>query len=600
MLTRRASRLREYALFALAALAPALAVGVLALRALSNENAAALRETAAGLDAAGERLSLRVHQALSQSEKKLGAARLDRPAPELAHTLNALRPAFATAVVLGADRALLWPAPPRVAEHAAPPKCGALAATLADPTAKGRDAARRALLADCTELRTPTGRWLWPVVALDARSSADAVRIADWLERHAELLSNAQRDATRLALGRLPEPARSRALAALSHDSAARASLVDELGAAGPAKALAAAPDSAGVVTWHAGSTLGALRALGDGRLAGFVVDAASLQRALDQGALGAGPDTHVRVLDGAAEPPPSGHALPTRLSARVPLAPALTLGVVPADPDAVARHAARSRLLLLALALGSTLLAFGVAALLFARLRAARRSSELRTDFVSAVSHELRTPIASVRMFAELLEEERVEPDERREVVDAIARESRRLGETVERLLGFSRMAAGRAVIERQLGSVAAAVAASIDTFEQRHPGLAVERTLDRDVQAPIDAAQIGLAVDNLLENARKHAPDGTPYRVEVARDGRGVAIRVSDHGPGIAPRDQKRIFRPFERADDRLSRATEGSGIGLSLVRHVAGAHGGNASVDSRPGKGATFTLWIPGSET
>lgn len=600
MLTRRASRLREYALFALAALAPALAVGVLALRALSNENAAALRETAAGLDAAGERLSLGIHQALSRSEKKLGAARLGRPTPELARALDAFRPAFATVVVLGADRGLLWPAPPRAATHPAPAKCSELAHTLADPSAKGREAARRALLADCEELRSATGRWLWPVVALDSGSGESATHIADWVERHAGLLSGPQRESIRLTLARLPAPARRRALAALSHDNATRAALLDELAEPAVAQALSGAPDSSGIVTWSAGSTLGALRPLDDGRLAGFIVDAGSLQLAVDHGALGAGAEHRVRVARGAA-PPESGHALPTRLSARVELAPELALTVVPADADVVARHAARSRLLLVVLALGSTLVAFGVAALLFARMRAARRSSELRTDFVSAVSHELRTPIASVRMFAELLEENRVEPGERHEVVDAIARESRRLGETVERLLGFSRMAAGRSVVERELCSVGQAVAAAIDTFEQRHPELpAVERALDADLQAPIDAAQIGLATGNLLENARKYAPDGTPYRVEVERDGRGVAIRVRDRGPGIALRDQKRIFRPFERADDRLSRATEGSGIGLSLVRHVASAHGGSASVDSRPGKGATFTIWIPGSES
>jgi len=109
------------------------------------------------------------------------------------------------------------------------------------------------------------------------------------------------------------------------------------------------------------------------------------------------------------------------------------------------------------------------------------------------------------------------------------------------------------------------------------------------------IDAGQIQLAVDNLLANAKKYAPGGAPYGVRVARDGAGTLISVKDSGPGVARRDQKRIFAPFERADDRLSRATEGSGIGLSLVAHVAKAHGGRAWVESAPGQGATFHLWI-----
>jgi two-component system phosphate regulon sensor histidine kinase PhoR len=212
-------------------------------------------------------------------------------------------------------------------------------------------------------------------------------------------------------------------------------------------------------------------------------------------------------------------------------------------------------------------------------------------------VSHELRTPIASLRMLAELLQQGRVEPAEQPEVFDALARESRRLGETVERMLQFSRMTAGRNAASRVESRLAAVVAASIDTFEERYPEIPrVVRDLDEGVIADVDAGQVRLAVDNLLANARKYAPSGAPYRVTVRRDGEGAAITVADSGPGVARRDRARIFEPFERADDRLSRATEGTGIGLSLVRHVARAHGGRATVTSEEGKGAAFTLWLP----
>jgi signal transduction histidine kinase len=122
--------------------------------------------------------------------------------------------------------------------------------------------------------------------------------------------------------------------------------------------------------------------------------------------------------------------------------------------------------------------------------------------------------------------------------------------------------------------------------------------RSLDPEVEASIDANELRLAVDNLLTNARKYAPDGAPYEVTVARDHErnGVTISIADHGPGIPRNAQARIFEPFERVDDRLSRATEGSGIGLSLVRHVARAHGGEVRVDSTPGNGARFTIWLP----
>jgi two-component system phosphate regulon sensor histidine kinase PhoR len=238
--------------------------------------------------------------------------------------------------------------------------------------------------------------------------------------------------------------------------------------------------------------------------------------------------------------------------------------------------------------------LAFG--GLAFSRMRATRRLGELRTDFVSAVSHELRTPIASLRMLAELLEQDRVEEAERAEVHAALAEEARRLGDTVDRLLGFSRMTAGRAVLSRRETVVAEPVLASLSAFELSHPGVEVKRDIDSELSANIDPDQVRLALDNLLENALKYAPEGQPYRVVVAARNREVVISVEDHGPGIAPRDQKRIFEPFERADDRLSRATEGSGIGLGLVRHVAKAHGGRAWVESEVGRGARFHIALP----
>jgi two-component system phosphate regulon sensor histidine kinase PhoR len=188
---------------------------------------------------------------------------------------------------------------------------------------------------------------------------------------------------------------------------------------------------------------------------------------------------------------------------------------------------------------------------------------------------------------------------DEHDEMHRALAREAKRLGTTVDRLLGFSRMEAGKQKGRLQRACVAEVVDRVVDTFVERHDA-EVRRDLDASLFAAIDAEQLGMAVDNILENARKYAPGGTPYEVRVHRDGDELCISVRDRGPGIARRDHARIFRPFERADERLSEATEGSGIGLSLVRHVARLHGGRASVDSAPGKGATFMIWIPTGDT
>ncbi|MEQ9318230.1 MAG: HAMP domain-containing sensor histidine kinase, partial [Polyangiaceae bacterium] len=267
--------------------------------------------------------------------------------------------------------------------------------------------------------------------------------------------------------------------------------------------------------------------------------------------------------------------------------------------PDQLAR---RSKLVLGGVALGAGLLAVALAALLFSRMRRARQVSALRTDFVAAVSHELRTPIASVRMLAELLAEDRVEPEDRDEVHEALAREAKRLGATVDRLLGFSRMEAGRSRVDRRTTDLCVLVQDAITTFEGRFPEASpVTRRLPADgLVASVDGEGLSMIVDNLLGNARKYAPDGRPYEVSLRRHDGGVELRVVDHGPGIAKRHQRRVFRPFERADDRLSEATEGSGIGLSLVQHVARAHGGRAWVESELGEGAAFVVWLPQDES
>jgi two-component system phosphate regulon sensor histidine kinase PhoR len=612
VLTARTSKLRDWGLFAAAALLPAAAVGVLGLRALANEEAGARRELALGLDAAAERVARDVERGTARAAAVLATTAIDADAGKAGDALKRIAPPFAEPVVLGKDRALLVPIAPGETTSSAPPiearqsaRCDAIVAALGAtaPRDEGERAGDgRALVAECPEARSAAGRFLWPLFAIDAvaRGEVPGERVAAWIEAHAARLGEAEREATRIEAERaLAGEARERAVRVLSASWSRRDAIAAAIGANGAASALRSPPDPGGFVTWRAEASAGTLRALGDGRLAGFVVDKGSIEAALASGAIALPRGMRATVVTGAsaARAEDAKRDGGDRLVATSWIAPELALRVTPADPEAVARRASKSRRILAALGAFATLGAFGLAAILFARMRAARRSSALRTDFVAAVSHELRTPIASLRMLAELLEEGRVEPEEQREIFEALARESRRLGETVDRLLGFSRMAAGRYTIERAEADLSEVAAAAIDTFEERSPEIArVRRDLDEGVIASVDAGQIRLAIDNLLVNAKKYAPEGAPYEVSVKRADGGVAIAVADRGPGIARRDQARIFEPFERADDRLSRATEGSGIGLSLVAHVARAHGGRAYVESEPGRGARFTIWIP----
>lgn len=231
------------------------------------------------------------------------------------------------------------------------------------------------------------------------------------------------------------------------------------------------------------------------------------------------------------------------------------------------------------------------LAIVLFARAQRAQRLAELRTDFVAAVSHELRTPLASVRMFAELLEAQAVPPEERVEVEQALAVEARRLHGTLERMLRFGALARGKLVARKAPASMEALAREA--TAKAKLP---VRVDVDPDLVANVDAGLLGLAIENLVGNAVKYAPGD--IRVAIRAEGESVVVDVVDHGPGLDARAQKKIFLPFERADDRLSRATEGTGVGLALVRGIARAHGGDVSVASAPGAGATFTLRFPKS--
>src|SRR5690606_13043768 len=127
----------------------------------------------------------------------------------------------------------------------------------------------------------------------------------------------------------------------------------------------------------------------------------------------------------------------------------------------------------------------------------------------------------------------------------------------------------------------VAALVNDRVKAFLARHPGLACEVDSPEALSAEVDRAQLELVVDNLLENAAKYAPRGGPYRVRLREEGSDVVLAVADSGPGVPRGLHRRIFRPFERGNDRLSKATEGTGLGLALVRAAAEAHGGTATL-------------------
>jgi two-component system phosphate regulon sensor histidine kinase PhoR len=228
---------------------------------------------------------------------------------------------------------------------------------------------------------------------------------------------------------------------------------------------------------------------------------------------------------------------------------------------------------------------------------------ARLQTDFVNKVSHDLRTPLTSIRMFVETLQLGRIQdPARQAEALEIIADETARLSSLINRLLDWARMESGRRSYELRPQQVEPIVDAALLAFEPQRLMQPVELTRSVAPGLPgvlADPQALTEALLNLLNNAHKYTGPVKKIAVDARREGPTVVIRVSDNGPGIAPREQKRIFDKFYRARDPLQRTIEGTGLGLAMVKHIVAAHGGKVAVESDLGKGAIFTIVLPAAE-
>ncbi|HKZ81107.1 MAG TPA: HAMP domain-containing sensor histidine kinase [Pyrinomonadaceae bacterium] len=225
---------------------------------------------------------------------------------------------------------------------------------------------------------------------------------------------------------------------------------------------------------------------------------------------------------------------------------------------------------------------------------------ARLKSDFVSNVSHELRTPLALIRLYAETLELGRITTQEKKQQYYRIIRkESERLTALINNILDFSRIEAGRKEYEFRETDIGELVRNTLDSYRYQieQQGFAFEEKIDGDLPAvPVDREAIARALVNLVNNALKYSSDEKFVGVKLYRENGVVKLEVADRGIGIARRDQSKIFEKFYRAGDPLVHNTKGSGLGLSLVRHITEAHGGEITVESTPGKGSKFTLSLP----
>jgi signal transduction histidine kinase len=185
------------------------------------------------------------------------------------------------------------------------------------------------------------------------------------------------------------------------------------------------------------------------------------------------------------------------------------------------------------------------------------------------------------------------------REYLNLIAGENLRLTRLVENFLTFSRIERNRQRFELAETSPAAIVDSALAAMGERlqAPGCQLEVELSSGLPAVYaDRDALTTVLLNLLDNACKYTPAEKRIRLRAYRQDGRVAFAVEDNGIGIAPRERKRIFRRFYQVDRRLARETGGCGLGLSIVEFIVRAHGGEVTVESRPGAGSTFRVWLP----
>jgi two-component system OmpR family sensor kinase len=226
-----------------------------------------------------------------------------------------------------------------------------------------------------------------------------------------------------------------------------------------------------------------------------------------------------------------------------------------------------------------------------------ARTASEERLRrFLADASHELRTPLTSIRGYAEIFDRgARDRPADLATSMYHIRSEADRMSELVDDLLLLARLDRERPV-ERVPVDLRAIAAEAVDAARVGDPG----RTIALLATAPVpllgDDGRLRQVVDNLLTNALRYTPAGSPIEVRVWSAGTAAVLDVVDHGPGIEPGEREGIFEPFHRSDPSRARATGGVGLGLAIVSAIAKAHDGEVGVTDTPGGGATFWMRLP----
>jgi signal transduction histidine kinase len=224
-------------------------------------------------------------------------------------------------------------------------------------------------------------------------------------------------------------------------------------------------------------------------------------------------------------------------------------------------------------------------------------RAEQLRRNMVADVAHELRTPLSNLRGYLEAIRDGVKKPDA--DTIHSLGEEATLLSRLVDDLQELSLAEAGELKLNCQAGDITELIKQTVPVVRSQAAAKGVSVSVDLPGKLPavdIDSHRISQVLYNLLENAVAHTNQGDSITVAARQQDNQVKISVVDTGEGIPAEDLANIFERFYRVDKSRTRATGGSGLGLTIAKRLVEAHGGNIEVNSKPGKGSSFTFTLP----
>ena len=232
-------------------------------------------------------------------------------------------------------------------------------------------------------------------------------------------------------------------------------------------------------------------------------------------------------------------------------------------------------------------------------KAEAARQSDELKSTLLDALAHEFKPPLTSIKAASTaLLSSNALRPEQQRELLSIVDEETDRLSVLVTEAIQMARIEAGRVILRRESHSVQELVESVLNKLRT----VVEDRKIQVNIAAGlppvwVDGELIEVALRQLIDNALKYSPAGSPVALAAeSKEGR-VVVSVADHGPGIPEAEQSRIFEKFYRAEASRHQIP-GAGLGLVIAREIIHAHGGEIWVDSKPGEGSIFEFSLPSS--